>query len=176
MNKPTPVNREKEYDILFIGFDNTDNIEGLDWFFNKVFPLLPANLKIIVIGKIARYAPELPTVKRMDYTPDPGELYSRSKISINPLQKGTGMKVKVAESLAYGIPMINTSKGLCGIPPEILDQFIIANDPLSFANEINHLLSDAKWYDDQCYKAKQTFGNFFDTRIVEKELDKIFFG
>lgn len=174
MDKPTLVTREKEYDILFIGFDNADNIEGLDWFFKKVYTLLHADLKIIVIGKIARYAPGLPNVKKMEYIIDPSEIYSKSKISINPLQKGTGMKVKVIESLSYGIPLVNTSKGLCGIPPEILKEFIIANDPQSFANEIHHLLSDAKWYENKCNEAKKTFGTYFDVSVAKKELDKIF--
>jgi glycosyltransferase involved in cell wall biosynthesis len=175
MARPQMIAQEKEYDILFIGYDNADNIEGLDWFFTKVMPLLPADLKIVVIGKIARYAPDLPAVTKMEYIPDPGELYSKSRISVNPLQQGTGMKVKVVESLAHGIPIVNTSKGLCGIPPEILGKFIVANDPQSFANEIHRLLSDPAWYADRCREAKQTFGNYFDAKVAKKELDKLFF-
>jgi glycosyltransferase involved in cell wall biosynthesis len=174
MDQPNPVPTEKDYDILFIGYDNVDNREGLEWFFKKVYPLLNADLKIIIIGKIARYAPGLRNVKKIEYLPEVGEIYSKSKISINPLQKGTGMKVKVIESIAHGIPIINTSKGLCGISPEILSQFIIANDPQGFAGEIDHLLNDANWYQEKCNEAKKTFGTYFDVSVAKNELDKIF--
>lgn len=174
MDQPKLVTREKEYDILFIGYDNEDNRTGLQWFFEKVYPLLKSDIKIIVIGKISLYAPELPNVHRTEYIPDLGEIYAKSKISINPLQTGTGMKVKVVESIAHGIPVVNTSKGLCGMPPDILNQFIIADDPQSFANEINNLLSDPVWYDQKCNEAIKTFRNNFDAFVAKKELDKIF--
>jgi glycosyltransferase involved in cell wall biosynthesis len=174
MNKPIWKSRPKEYDLLFIGYDNADNIEGLDWFFKNVYQLLTPGLKMVVIGKIARYVPALPNVKTMDYVADLGEIYAACKVSINPLQKGTGMKVKVVESLAYGIPMVNTLKGLCGIHPEIIGRFIVADEPRHFAAEIDRLLSDSQWYDEQCNEAINTFDNHFDVRVARKELDRIF--
>ena len=174
MNKPALVNQKKEFDILFIGSGNSDNIEGLKWFFKNVYPLLQKDLNILVVGKIARYAPDLSNVKKLDFISHPGEVYPKVKISVNPLQKGTGMKVKVIESLAYGTPVVSTSRGLCGIPPDILEKFIIANDPSSFANEIHHLLTDETWYDNQCGKAKKIFESYFETEVVKKQLDKVF--
>ncbi|MFZ4522234.1 MAG: glycosyltransferase [Bacteroidales bacterium] len=174
MDQPVLLNREKEFDILFIGFDNADNIEGLAWFFTKIHPLLRTGLKIVVVGKIARYAPDLPTVTRMEYVEDPGEVYSKSRISINPLQQGTGMKVKVVESLAYQTPIVNTSKGVCGIPPEILGKFIVADDPQDFATEIHRLLSEPGWYDEKCREAKELFTENFASGIAKITLDKLF--
>jgi glycosyltransferase involved in cell wall biosynthesis len=174
MNEPAKVNQKKEFDILFIGSDNSDNIEGLEWFFKNVYPLLHRDLNILVVGRISRYAPDLSNVKKMDFIPHAGEIYSKVKISVNPLQKGTGMKVKVVESLAYGTPIVSTSRGLCGIPPEILEKFIIANDPTCFAEEIHHLLTDETWYDNQCREAKKIFKSYFETGVVKKQLDKVF--
>lgn len=174
LKNPHWVSRRKEYDILFIGFDNVDNKEGLEWFFKQVHPLLNKELKIILIGRIACFAPDLPNVIKIEYADDVSEIYAKSKISINPLQKGTGMKVKVIESLAYGLPIVNTSKGLCGIPPDILNKFITADDPRNFADEINHLLIDEKWYEEKCRDAKNLFIENFEYRSVKKDLDMVF--
>ncbi|MEI6884486.1 MAG: glycosyltransferase [Bacteroidota bacterium] len=174
MQNPPNVIKEKEYDILFIGFDNADNIEGLKWFFNHVYPFLPKDLRIIIIGKIASFAPDLQNVKKLEFIQDLTEIYAKSKVSINPLQNGTGMKVKVIESLAHGIPIVNTSKGLCGIPPDILHEFIIADDPKKFANEILHLLSDKSWYEEKCSNSKNVFAKHFELSCVRKELDRVF--
>ena len=174
LKNPHWVSRRKEYDILFIGFDNADNKEGIEWFFKQVYPLLNKELRIILTGKIAGFAPDLPDVIKIDYAEDLSEIYARSKISINPLQKGTGMKVKVIESLAYGIPIVNTSKGLCGIPPDILNQFITADDPQNFADEIHRLINDDEWYKEKCSDAKQLFAENFEYDSVKKELDKLF--
>ena len=173
LKDPHLVSRRKEYDMMFIGFDNADNKDGLEWFFKQVYPLLNKALKIILTGKIARFAPDLPNVIKIDYADDVSEIYARSKISINPLQKGTGMKVKVIESLAYGIPIVNTSKGLCGMPPDILNQFITADDPQNFADEIHHLM-DEKWYHEKCRDAKTLFLEKFEYNSVKNELNKLF--
>lgn len=174
MKQPRLVQRAKEFDILFIGFDNQDNIEGLTWFFNHVHPSLRPELKILVIGKINRYTPDISGVTKIEFLPDVAEAYSKSKISINPLQKGTGMKVKVVESLSYGIPIVNTRPGLCGFPPELFDRFILADNAQVFADEINRLLTDKKWYDEQCSEAKRIFGEYFDVNVAKKVMDHIF--
>jgi len=174
MAKPDVHERQKEYDILFIGYDNPDNIEGLEWFFGKVYPLLPVGLRFVIVGQCADHAPDLPGVTKVRYVEDTGDVYAGSRISINPLQKGTGMKVKVVESLAHGIPVVSTPKGLVGMPPQILGSFIIAGEPSGFATEIVRLLSDPGWYEQQRRTAGQTFDAYFETKAVRKVLDSVF--
>jgi glycosyltransferase involved in cell wall biosynthesis len=174
MARPDVPDRDKEYDILFIGFDNPDNIEGLEWFFGKVYPLLPEGLRFVIVGQCAVHAPDLPGVTKFRYVENTGDIYSRSRISINPLQKGTGMKVKVVESLAHGIPVVSTPKGLVGMPPQLLGRFIIAAEPSGFATGIVRLLSDPDWYAQQRRMAVQTFDACFETNAVRKELDRVF--
>ncbi len=174
MEKPALVAKEKEFDILFIGFDNPENMASLAWFFGQVFPLLPAGIKIRVVGKVARFSIDLPGVTKTEYVQDLGDVYMKSRVSINPMQGGTGMKVKVVESLAYGIPVVSTPKGLCGMPPGLLKEFIVAGDPQSFAAELTRLLTDQLWYAKKCREAEKIFAAYFDAGVVSKKLDEIF--
>ena len=40
-----------KYDILFIGFDNIYNYEGLSWFMNNVFEKFNNKYKLLIVGK-----------------------------------------------------------------------------------------------------------------------------
>jgi glycosyltransferase involved in cell wall biosynthesis len=164
----------KEYDILFVGFDNFSNRNGLDWFFNGVYPLLEKNLKILIAGKISKFVPHLPNVTCVDYFEDIGDAYARSRITINPLQDGTGMKVKMIESMSYGVPIVNTPRGLCGIKPVLLHDFIIAEEPSEFARQINKLISDEAYYQTQCALMRSLFENHFEVKAISKVLNEIF--
>jgi glycosyltransferase involved in cell wall biosynthesis len=164
----------KTYDILFVGSNNFSNINGMRWFFEQVYPLLKTDLKIVIVGKIARHTPEFPNIKKINYIENLDDIYAQSKMTINPLQDGTGMKVKMIESLAFGLPVVNTSKGLCGINPGIINKFIIADEPVTFAYEIERLIYDKPYYFEQCEKARRIFIDNFDIAVAKKELDKVF--
>jgi len=174
MKAPKKKAEKKIYDILFVGFDNSNNKKGLAWFFEKVHPLLSENLTFLIAGKISKFAPPLPNVTCIEYIEDIGEAYGKSKITINPLQDGTGMKVKVIESISYGIPVVNTPRGLCGMKPEIVNQFICAGTPSEFAHQIEKLISDDSYYETQCKMATSLFRANFEVSAITNVFDEVF--
>jgi len=174
MEAKSKKSEKKVYDILFIGFDNFSNRNGLKWFFDQVYPLLDKKLNILIAGKISKFAPQLPNVTCVEYFEDIGDAYARSKITINPLQDGTGMKVKVIESMSYGIPIVNTPRGLCGLKSDIVHNFIIAEDPGDFARQIEKLISDGVYYTAQSELMGSLFKKYFEVTAVSKVIDDIF--
>ncbi len=174
MDKPAIIPHTKSCDLMFIGFDNRDNVEGIGWFFREVFPLLPSGTTLTVVGRVSRHVPCLPGVTRLEHVADPGEVYARCRFAINPLQKGTGMKVKLVESLAHGVPVISTTRGLCGLPPELVARFEVADDPRMFAETIRRLLADAGGYEARCREASELFSRHFETAAVDRELTRLF--
>lgn len=164
----------KIYDLLFVGSENPSNQRGIKWFFNAVYPFLNKELKILCVGKISDYVPEFPNVFREKYVANLEDVYRKSILTFNPLQDGTGMKVKVIESLAYGIPVISTTIGLSGIKPEVKEQFITANEPQAFAQAIHRLIRDKTLYLEYSKVLKKVFRENFATEVAVKELDRIF--
>ena len=164
----------KEYDILFIGSDNPSNQKGIRWFFDFVYPLLKKETSILCVGKITSIIPDLENVKKIGFIADLQEVYQKAAVTINPLQDGTGMKVKVIESLAHGIPVVTTAIGLSGIKPEVRQLFIIADEPHEFAFAIHRLITDKKHYLDYCQVMNKVFNDNFATTVAARELDKIF--
>lgn len=174
MESKLNITSNKLYEILFVGFDNFSNKNGLAWFFDQVYPLLEKNVNILIAGKISKFAPRLPNVTCVEYFEDIGDAYAQSKITINPLQDGTGMKVKVIESMSYGLPIVNTPRGLCGIKPAILHNFITAENPVDFARQINRLITEEAYYKTQSELMSSLFENHFNVSAISRVLNDIF--
>lgn len=134
--------------VLFIGFDNPYNIEGMKWFLQQVYPLLNLNMEIQVVGKVTRHLEEWKrqNINMVEYAPDLDILYRSVDIVICPLQNGTGMKVKVIEAMSYGIPVVCTSRGVDGFPDKTMNGCLVEDKPQAFATAINRLASDEGFY------------------------------
>lgn len=163
-----------EFDILFVGFANRENLEALNWFLYHVKPILSPAIKILIVGSVSDEVPEMLGVYRIRYSRDLDTVYSRCRIAINPMQGGTGMKVKLVEALSYGIPIVSTPQGLCGLTPEIRQFMVSEGSPAGFACEINRLLKEPEYYETNCQNSKYIFNHYFDIESLNKTLDRIF--
>lgn len=163
-----------EYDMVFIGSANYSNKRGMEWFFREVYPLLDPSLRLLFVGSITGGIPKQPNVTCINYAEDLSNVYSNARISINPLLDGTGMKVKVVEALSYGVPVVSTTRGLTGMPPEVMEKLLVADQAKDFAEVIHKLISDNPLYQQQLEISKELFSKYFDIKIIYKELDKVF--
>jgi glycosyltransferase involved in cell wall biosynthesis len=71
--------------------------------------------------------------------------YLAASVALVPLRAGSGLKVKLIEALAHGVPVVSTSVGAEGVeaaPPEILR---IHDEPEGFAEAILALAEPPAW-------------------------------
>jgi glycosyltransferase involved in cell wall biosynthesis len=61
---------------------------------------------------------------------------------IVPILTGSGMRMKILDAAAMGVPFITTSVGVEGLDFLHNDSCIIANNPEDIANAINKLIAD----------------------------------
>src|SRR5690606_5950245 len=47
----TDFKNNKSYDLIYVASDNPHNIRSAEWFFEQIFPLLPSDLSVCVVGK-----------------------------------------------------------------------------------------------------------------------------
>ncbi|MDO3628538.1 glycosyltransferase [Mucilaginibacter sp. BT774] len=167
--------KNKKYDLIYVGNDNIHNIISIKWFFDKVYPLLPAGLNLCVIGKINNHVTEAyNSINKILFAESLESFYNDSKIAICPMLRGTGVKVKVVEALAFGLPVVCTSRGTDGLPNKQSNGCLVSDDPVKFAENIISLLQDASLYEEQSRLAKDTFKNSFDKSVTFKILDNVF--
>jgi glycosyltransferase involved in cell wall biosynthesis len=74
----------------------------------------------LIVGWDARNALQgylaQPGVEVVENVPDTKPYFERSSLLLYAPERGSGMKVKVLEAFAYGVPVVTTSDGVEGIP------------------------------------------------------------
>lgn len=131
-----------DYYVLFGDWKRLDNYNGLMWFIQNVYDKLPDGLclKIIGRGMPEQYLQEI--VKRskievLGYVDNPYQIISNSQAMICPLFSGAGVKFKVIEALACGVPIIGTDIAFEGIPNDYLAFMIEANTAEDFLEQMD---------------------------------------
>jgi O-antigen biosynthesis protein len=146
-----PQKNELDWDntngLIFIGgFRHLPNLEGIQWFADRVIPLLndlgfSAPIRVIGSGLSAEKMAELASKGLQMFGPieDISAIYKQSRIAIVPLLTGAGRKGKVGEALSYGIPIVSTSVGTEGFSDTINSGMIVADTPAEMAKAIYEL-------------------------------------
>lgn len=158
-----PVPFEERNLVTFVGgYNHSPNVDGVLWFASEIWPAVRARLPEAVLAVIGSNAP--PSIMELhgrDGITVAGcvsdeELewyYGRSKTVIAPLRYGAGVKGKVIEAVARGVPVVTTSVGAEGIRDWA--EILIADDtPEGFAGQVTDLfLNPARW---QWIRERQT--------------------
>ncbi len=126
------------------------NVEGVCWFAAKVFPLVRAaapGTRFRIVGSrppahVARLATPDSGIEVCGYVPDLDPLIRRSGVLVVPVHSGSGMRVKILEAFARGIPVVSTTVGVEGIAARDGEHLLIADTPVAFAQAILRLLGD----------------------------------
>lgn len=102
---------------LFVGSSIGPNIEGLEWFFNKVAPFTPG-VQYKIVGTCCEFFKDktLPcNITLCGKVNDLDGFYKNASFVICPIFSGSGMKTKTIEALRYGKTIIGTSEAFEGI-------------------------------------------------------------
>ncbi|MGC8490402.1 MAG: glycosyltransferase [Syntrophobacteraceae bacterium] len=135
--------------LLFIGsFDHLPNVDALLYFVKEILPLIRAVIPNITLEAVGVNPPESIQDLRNQGVTVTGYVAStepyllKARVSIAPLRYGAGMKGKIGEAMAYGLPVVTTSVGAEGMGLEHGKTAFIADTPAEFAQEVVKLCSD----------------------------------
>jgi len=165
---------EKKYDLIYVASNNVHNERSIRWFFAEVYPLLPKDMLICMVGGINKVIGDRIEAEQIAFADDIDALYAQSKIALCPMLTGTGVKVKVVEALAHGLPVVCTTRGVDGLPNKTMNGCLVTDDAKTFAQNINLLLNQPEFYSEQSQLASQSFDYGFSSAVVYQSLDKVF--
>ncbi|MFZ6005527.1 MAG: glycosyltransferase [Actinomycetota bacterium] len=143
---PTDPPYEARHGLIFVGnFNHPPNIDALTWAVEEILPIVRAKLPEVRLHVVGDALPI--SVERQlgdgcivhGWVHDLSEMYASARLAIAPLRFGAGMKGKVTEALAMGVPVVTTPTGSEGMPDEIR---ALAIEGVS-AEEIARLTIDA---------------------------------
>ncbi len=140
--------------LIFVGnFQHAANVDAIVFFCERVFPALKekiSNAKLTVIGNAPTQAVlNLSTndVQVLGFVPDVTPHYRDSDISIAPLTWGGGLKGKIAEAMAHGLPVVATTVGVSGFGLSSGNNVVVADAPSDFVDGIAKLHLDREFYE-----------------------------
>jgi GT2 family glycosyltransferase/glycosyltransferase involved in cell wall biosynthesis len=135
--------------VLFIGgYSHRPNVDAAEWLVREIMPQVWAThpeTHVILCGSAPPpelYALAGERVTVTGWVPDTHPHLDRAAVSLAPLRYGAGMKGKVGEALAYGLPVVTTGIGAEGMELRDGEHALIADDAASFAAAIVRLVSD----------------------------------
>ncbi len=172
-NRTDAAQSEKTIDVIYVASNNPHNIAGIEWTKNKVFPHLP-NVKIHVFGNICDSVSDCKNIKTYGRVECLDEVYRKAKLAICPMMSGTGIKIKVLESLSYGLPVVTTRRGIDGLMNKRNNGCVVANDSLDFANTVLRLLQDEDYYREVQKEGIKYFTEHHDLAKEIKLLNRTF--
>ena len=124
------------------------NAEAVTWFVRHVLPHIEPEaptVRLVVTGALptARVpAAEHPNVRLTGRLAATDEAMRESRVCVVPLWSGTGTRIKILEALAYGMPVVTTSKGAEGLAVMHGQHVLVADTPQAFASAVLQLLRD----------------------------------
>lgn len=166
--------------IIMIGSENRLNLEGLEWFINQVWIKLrhyDEELQFLIAGSICNvlegYVDD-DRVHLLGLFDSAGEIYSKGKVFINPMQSGTGLKIKTFEALAHGKWVVSTNAGATGLESMIGKGLVCSDDPAEWIKKIAAYFKEPDRKEAELEEAKKMITKVYrkNLEVIEKSLDK----
>jgi len=170
--------------VIFVGTQTWEaNIDGMEWFLGEVWPIVlggDKNTQLVIIGKnpsarLTKFLEDSSNITFTGYVDDLEDYYSTARLSIVPLRFGSGMKVKLLNSMFRGIPNVTTSVGAEGIDLKNGREIYISDDANEFADYVLHLLNDQKIWEQFRDKSRKLVRDKYSWKILlskhKKEID-----
>ncbi|MBW8268723.1 glycosyltransferase family 4 protein [Caldovatus sp. SYSU G05006] len=144
--RPPAIAREPGL-LVFLGSDSAHNLDGMRWFLAEVWPRLRATLpgaRLEICGSIGRaLGAGLPEgVRARGVVRDLGPVLHRAACAVAPVLAGSGLKIKLLDYAAHGLPVVTTPAGAAGFAPAPDRPFFVTGDAEGFARAAARLAAD----------------------------------
>lgn len=155
---------EREPIILMTGYMNDPaNEDGAEWFVHHVWPSLRKkhpDLTFYIVGaapsrRIRRLARRDARIIVTGAVEDLRPYRSRARVFVSPVRLGSGMRTKVLEAMAGGLPVVSTSLGMAGIEAQTGVNCLIADTPEIFLQSVEWLLTDDRLNQSIAHAARE---------------------
>jgi glycosyltransferase involved in cell wall biosynthesis len=158
------------------------NIDAVNWFVREVYPLIRRgrpDVQFDVVG--SRPPAELLAlngaglgINVTGYVQDPTPYQQRAAVMAVPLLAGGGMRVKILNALAEGVPIVSTTLGYEGIEVTPGRDILVGDTPETFAAEVLRVLNDPDLGRQLAANGRRLAEEKYDYRHACRPLDDVY--
>ena len=167
--------------IMFIGgFQHTPNVDAVRWFIADVLPTIHnriPDLRFHIIGlnppdEICDEACEHVIIEGFIENVD--EQFSNRRLSIAPLRYGSGVKGKINQSMAYGLPCVATPPAVEGMDLDWESEILVADSAQHFAEAIIELYENEALWTTLAHNSVASIERSYSMAVAEEGVREIF--
>jgi glycosyltransferase involved in cell wall biosynthesis len=168
--------------MLFVGnFRHEPNREALEFFVQRVLPLVCSakpHARLVIVG--AHAPPEYgkvfqrPDIEYLGTVQDIRQVLEKHAVFVCPVLSGSGVRVKLLEAFAAGIPVVSTPVGAEGLAGENPDHIELAESAEEFAQKLVALLSDPERARSMARRARQEVETEWDISRMTGRLEEYY--
>ena len=161
------------------------NADGIRWFVNEVFPIIrqaAPGAELTIIGKnpppdFMELASQYPgAIEVTGYVNELEPYLERSALMVVPVRAGGGMRVRILEAFARGMPVVTTTIGLEGIEARPGEHVLVEDTASGFADAVVSLLNDPASQERLGVNGRRLAVQRYDWREVLRTLDQVYQG
>jgi len=165
--------------MLFVGnFRHPPNQSALEWFVREVLPKVREcrpKSRLIAVGAQApegfRESLDRPGVEFLGAVEDIRDPMARYAVVLAPILSGSGVRVKLLEAFAAGIPVVSTSIGAEGLAENSGEIAWIADDAEGFAAGVLKLLEEPRIAAEMAARARKEVEQRWDMARITRALE-----
>jgi glycosyltransferase involved in cell wall biosynthesis len=167
--------------IAFLGgFKHLPNVAAMEFFITQVMPLLSVAAPDIILTVYGSHMPDnfklyaSDNVKVIGYVENLDEVYHHCRIFVTPLLTGAGIKGKVLDSLAYGVPTVLSPIAAEGTGLSNGLTTLIAHSPEEWVAAIVKLYNDEVLWHSMSENQKILAGSNYSFENAQTQMRRIF--
>ena len=168
--------------MLFAGsFRHLPNREALTWFVDQVLPHVVAKAPeatLVIVG--SALPPSLsslsanPNIRLTGFVDDIREPLRGCAVFVCPILSGSGIRVKLLEAFAAGIPVVSTTVGAEGLAKQSGRVCELGDTPDEFAAAILKLFTNRDYARQLASRARQEVSSTRDIRKMTVRLERVY--
>jgi glycosyltransferase involved in cell wall biosynthesis len=161
-------------EVLFLGaLDWPPNADAVAFFLADIWPRVrqeipAARLSIVGRGEgaLQRQFGQLDGVRFTGRVPDIEPWIRQSRVMVVPIRSGSGMRVKILDAMARGLPVVATSIGYEGIEATPGTHLLAADDAETFAAATTRVLRETTLAQTLSHAARQLALDRYDAPVI----------
>ena len=168
-------------DWLFIGgFQHRPNIDAVLFFVEEIYPLVRDRLpdaKFYIIGdkappEIVALASDRIIVAGLQR--NVRSFFDSVRLSVAPLRFGAGIKGKINQSMAFGVPVVATSIAVEGMNLADHEHILVADEPQDFARALIELYESEELWNRLSQNGISKTQELYSTETAREKLEFLF--